>query len=207
MPYPAKISREKILKHGLRIVEKGGIEALSLRTIARRLKVAVNALYNYFPNRRALESAIAAEGYGIMRSNLAKVSSGAPTAATLKALCKTYLRFTRDHHRLFELMSRKRPPKPELAAINGEFASLITRMSGGRSSKDHSAKKAFVLIAMLRGIIAVEQQMQLGIPATHVDFAVSEVISAITRTREKKRTTRRSKVRPGKFGRGQTRAL
>lgn len=201
MPYPAKISREKILKHGLRIVEKAGIEALSLRTIARRLKVAVNALYNYFPNRRALESAIAAEGYRIMRSNLAKASSDAPAAATLKALCKTYLRFARDHRRLFELMSRKRPPKLELEAINGEFASLITKMRGGRSSKDHSAKEAFALIAMLRGIIAVEQQMHLGIPATHVDFAVSEVISAITRTREKNRTPRRSKVRSGKFGR------
>jgi AcrR family transcriptional regulator len=195
MPYPAKINREKILKHGLRIVEKDGLEALSLRAIARRLKVAVNALYHYFPDRKALESAIAAEGYRVLRSSLAETSSGAHAAARLQAFCKRYLRFARSHRRLFELMSRKRPPKSELAAIGAELTSLMAEMRGSKPGKDCAAEKAFMVQAMLQGIIAAEQQTRSSIPASYIDFAIARVISGITRTPRMKKHSLKSRMR------------
>jgi AcrR family transcriptional regulator len=194
MPYPAKINREKVLKHGLRILERDGIEALSLRAIARKLKVAVNAIYNYFPSRRALESAIAAEGYKILRLKLVGASAGAPAKARLLALCKTYLRFARTHQRLFELMSRKRPPRSDLSAINSELTSLIMNVRGRKLDGAHVAKEAFMVHAMLHGIIAAEQQMRSHMPATYTDFAFAAVISEITRAREFKRPPRQSSV-------------
>jgi AcrR family transcriptional regulator len=199
MPYPAKINRDKILKHGLRILEKDRLEALSLRAIARKLKVAVNALYNYFPNRKALESAIAAEGYKVLRSNLSRAATAAPSAATLLRLCKAYLRFARAHRRLFELMIRERPPKSELGAINAQLISLIMRMRGRKLGKDHIAKEAFTVLALLQGIIATEQQKHSPIPATYTSFAMAGVISEITRTRRVKKAPRRSTERSRKF--------
>jgi AcrR family transcriptional regulator len=200
MPYPAKISRAAILKYGLRVVEKEGIEALSLRAVARKLKVAVNALYNYFPNRSALESAIGAEGYKVLHSYLMTSRSGRPGAATLHSYCKAYLNFARAHRRLFALMSRKRPPGTESAAINAELTSLIIRMRGSRPGKDQAAKVAFTVLAMLKGIIATEQQMHPPNPTTYSNFAIAVVISEITRARGMKKTLRQARNRSGKFG-------
>jgi AcrR family transcriptional regulator len=198
MPYPARINRDKILKHGLRLLEKEGIESLSLRAIARKLKVAVNALYNYYPNRRALEFAIAAEGYKILQSNLVRAGATASSAASLPAFCKEYLRFAHAHRRLFELMTRKRPPKSELRAIAAQLTSLIMKMRGRKLREDRAAKEAFTILALLQGIIAVEQQIYSRIPASYASFAMATAISEITQTRRKKKAPRQAAVRSRK---------
>jgi AcrR family transcriptional regulator len=191
MPYPAKISREAILKCGLRLVERKGIEALSLRALARKLRVAANALYNYFPNRTALESAMAVEGYRILCSELEKISSGAPANGALLAFCKAYMRFARSHRRLFELMSRKRISKSESAAIHASMTSLIVQMQGRKLDKPQAAKGAFAVLAAIQGIVALEQQMNHSIPASWADFAVIRVVADIVGAQGNRRIYRR----------------
>ena len=62
MAYPAKLSRAAIIQVALKMVEEDTAEPPSLRAIARRLHVATNALYNYFPDRSELNAAIAVAG-------------------------------------------------------------------------------------------------------------------------------------------------
>ena len=70
MAYPAKLSRATIIQAALKMVEEDAAEPPSLRAIARRLHVATNALYNYFPDRSELNAAIAVAGSRKMLSSL-----------------------------------------------------------------------------------------------------------------------------------------
>jgi len=72
MAYPAKISRAVIVQQ---MVEGGSAEPPSLRAIARRLNVATNALYSYFPDRAGLSAASAVVG---SRKMFAAAGSASP---------------------------------------------------------------------------------------------------------------------------------
>ena len=62
MAHPAKTSEEAIVAATVEIIEDRGMEHLSVRAVARNLGLAPNALYYHFPERKALEAAVAAEG-------------------------------------------------------------------------------------------------------------------------------------------------
>ncbi len=61
MPYPAKTDRQAILSAAFEQVEREGLQSMYLRGLAANLGLAPNALYRYFSDRAALESAIHAE--------------------------------------------------------------------------------------------------------------------------------------------------
>jgi AcrR family transcriptional regulator len=55
--------RQAVLRTAGEILEKEGLEALSLREVARRAGVSHNAPYRHFPDRAALLAALAVEGF------------------------------------------------------------------------------------------------------------------------------------------------
>ena len=61
VPYPSKTDRQAILSAALETLARRGIRDLSLRNVAATLGLAPNALYRYFPDRAALEAALADE--------------------------------------------------------------------------------------------------------------------------------------------------
>jgi AcrR family transcriptional regulator len=185
MPYPAKISRDAIVKLALRVIEREGSEALSMRAVARKLRVAPNALYNYFPNRRALEAAIAEEGYKALCSCLKRASSGKPGAAILQALCQSFLRFAHAHQSLISLMSRKHLLRREQTAIHRELMSLVI---GKYRNRLQASKTTFAIFAMLHGIVIMEQNMRPDDRAAASSFATAALISGLTRSRSAKNT-------------------
>jgi len=58
---PPRLSREAILAASLALLEKNSLEAFTLARVARELDTVSMALYNYFPSREALLSAVADE--------------------------------------------------------------------------------------------------------------------------------------------------
>ena len=60
MPYPAKLTAEKILGAALGLLETGGPDALGMRPLADALGVRPSSLYRYYPERDALLGAMEA---------------------------------------------------------------------------------------------------------------------------------------------------
>ena len=85
-----------LLRAGSKIVEKQGLNKLSLRQAARRAGVSHNAPYRHYPDRESLLAGIAAEGFRRLGEAL-KDSSG-------KAMGEAYVRFALEHPQLFRLM-------------------------------------------------------------------------------------------------------
>ena len=58
MPYPQKLSGPRILEEATRLIDEAGLDALSMRVLARRLGVRASSLYRYFPDKDALVRAV-----------------------------------------------------------------------------------------------------------------------------------------------------
>lgn len=81
------------------LLEKQGVEYLSLREAARLAGVSHNAPYRHFPDREALLAALAEEGFRRLGSALEEAGRGGQQARG-----EAYVRFALEHPRRFRLM-------------------------------------------------------------------------------------------------------
>jgi AcrR family transcriptional regulator len=87
------------------ILDEEGLEALSLRSVARRAGVSHAAPYRHFESREALLADIAIEGLAMLRGELAQAAAVAEDRADrIVRIGGTYLRFASRHPGLVRLM-------------------------------------------------------------------------------------------------------
>lgn len=116
-----KTNREAILREALRIVKDEGLGALSLRTLARNLGVATNALYHYFPDRVALEAEVARVGWKRLLISLQKARHQRSGADAIRNQVKTFILFTQKNEALYRLMLVSRQDTPEELDLRGQY--------------------------------------------------------------------------------------
>src|SRR5690349_11076141 len=88
--------RQAVLQAAAEILEKEGLEALSVRELARRAGVSHNAPYRHFPDRASLHAALAAEGIAML--------ADARRSRPRRELGETYVGFALAHPERFRLM-------------------------------------------------------------------------------------------------------
>ncbi|MCK6576731.1 MAG: TetR/AcrR family transcriptional regulator [Anaerolineae bacterium] len=89
--------KNALIQAGIEILSKEGVQALSLRSVARRAGVSHAAPYAHFADKEALIAAIAAEGYRKLYAKLtaAQQASGDPLVR-LHQTAFAYLQFALD---------------------------------------------------------------------------------------------------------------
>lgn len=100
--------RARLVDVGVDLVTREGVQALTLREIARRAGVSHGAPRRYFPTHLELLSAIARRGFADL-GRLAAAAIGDGTAsprAQLTGLGRTYLDFALGNAGMYELMFR-----------------------------------------------------------------------------------------------------
>jgi AcrR family transcriptional regulator len=110
MPYPSKTDRQTILSAAVMELVHGGIRGLSLRNIAASLDLAPNAIYRYFPDRRALEAALANEAARRLELALRKAADGREPVTAIRKMSSAYIKFARDNPHLYEAMMSLHAP-------------------------------------------------------------------------------------------------
>jgi AcrR family transcriptional regulator len=156
VPNPQKTSRRAIVAAALETVERHGADALSMRAVARRLGLAPNALYNYFPDRKGLEAAMGAEGMRRLQAVLRRAAKQAPAADALRRCCRAYLRFARRRPALYGIAMRRHPDTPELLASRAGLRDFFRALF--RSFQDPRAVQtaAFAAWALLHGMAVLD---------------------------------------------------
>ncbi|RKE23655.1 TetR/AcrR family transcriptional regulator [Streptomyces sp. TLI_171] len=96
--------RAACLRAARELLEEDGSAALSLRAVARRAGVSATAPYRHYPDREALLSAVAAEGYRELATNLTAAHPSPTTPEELAAVAVAYVRFALDHPAMFRVM-------------------------------------------------------------------------------------------------------
>jgi AcrR family transcriptional regulator len=99
--------RDALLQATLELINAEGIGAVSLRRVARAAGVSPGAPYHHFPDRAALLTALADEGFKNLAIALRETQSKAPSPAeALPAMIETYVHFAHDNPAHFQLMFR-----------------------------------------------------------------------------------------------------
>ncbi|WP_435200697.1 TetR/AcrR family transcriptional regulator [Qipengyuania sp. 902] len=103
--------RDALLTEGIAALEGGEGKEPSLRELARRVGVSATAVYRHFPDKQALNRALAREGsklLGIAQKQAADTSHHLSTKFALTG--RAYVRFALAHPVLFRLMFTQGEP-------------------------------------------------------------------------------------------------
>jgi AcrR family transcriptional regulator len=91
-----------------RLLELGGMDAVSMRRVARAVGVTATAIYRHFPDRAALLSGLADEGFAQLAAFLKDPRGTAGnTSSRLGKMADVVVDFAVEHPHLYELMFLK----------------------------------------------------------------------------------------------------
>ena len=172
-PYHKGNVRPELLKQGLKLLKSEGIEAISVRRLAREVGVVPSAVYNHFENRDGLLAAIAADGFRQLSKLEQKgFDSGRSFKDSVKMVAREYLVFANKNPDLYRLMFSYEVSNyknfPELfQASDSSFASSVRWWYGeGAYDSDRPAAEypaPLVVWASLHGLamIVIERSITL----------------------------------------------
>ncbi len=182
--------REASAREAQDIVDDSGIEALSLREVARRLGVSHQAPYKHFPTRDHLLAEVVARGYREFAEHLDARSRAVDPASGLEAMGRAYIDFAATHPGRYRLLFGTPLPDPadhprmmaEARHAFGLLASGIAALPGARRSReriDHDAIFIWSALHGLASLTATSAFATVELPRARLDHALEEVLARI----------------------------
>ena len=101
MPSTAKILKDEIVYSAYKIVKDHGVEAMTTRAIAQKLKCSVQPIYYAFENLDNLRDAVLAKA---MQKYTEVLRAETPKIIRIKAVGLNFIRFARDYPNLFRFI-------------------------------------------------------------------------------------------------------
>lgn len=134
-PYHHGDLRQALLSAAWALLEEGGLDAVTIRAVARRSGVSHAAPHHHFSSKGELVEAMVVEGFEWLTDELARAwGAHADPLEALDATGAAYIRFARERRAVFQLLNR-----PELR-----------RAPGGPDAAEQAGLRAFEVLA--RGI-------------------------------------------------------
>ena len=147
--------REVLVETGLKVIEKHGVAALTLREIGAQAGVSRTAAYRHFASKEDLLCAISEAGFALFRRDMETAMAAAPAGfpGRLRATAVAYARFALRHRARFTVMfDAARPREPE-CETPGEgdlaYAQLEGVIRGGQETGEVRAGDTKLLAEMV----------------------------------------------------------
>ena len=96
--------RAALVAAALGILETEGLQAMSLRAVARAVGVSQTAPYRHFADRRALVGAVAAEGFRRLERAMQEAMAGEGGRQGFKGVARAYVDFGKANPALYRIM-------------------------------------------------------------------------------------------------------
>jgi AcrR family transcriptional regulator len=187
-PYHHGNLRRALLDAAERTLRDRGVEALSLRELAREVGVSHGAPRRHFSDRQALLDALAEAGFERMRLELrtALDGAGADFVGRLQATAAAYVRFAIDDSALLELMfaGKHRPEAPVLEqAAERAFSVMLELIEQGQTEgyleTGDPERVGLLLFATIQGIASL---VTAGVvPGERVDELLTDSVAHFLR--------------------------
>jgi len=160
---PVTTTARKIAATARRLLDKEGVDAISMRRVADAVGITPMAIYRHYENQAALLNALADEGFEELAATLKGRRYGGSFETRLLKMADIYLDHALDNPRLFELMFLKpregarRYPR-DFEAGRSPTASLMAEtvqagMQSGELRKDDVWEIVFEMGALSHGLI------------------------------------------------------
>lgn len=146
-PYHHGALQQALLKAAETVLEREGLQGLTLRAVAREAGVSHAAPTHHFGDLTGLVSELAAIGFRQFNAAMAAAGSGDPGLEKALAKAKAYVAYARAHPGMYGLMFRNERldmTRPSLhEAAHAAFAGLAGAI--GASRHEHIAAEALSL--------------------------------------------------------------
>jgi len=202
-PYHHGNLRAALLGEAERTLREQGIDALSLRDLARQAGVSHAAPRRHFADRQALLDALAASGFVRLGDEVRAAidAAGEDYQARLRAVATTYVRFATRDAALLELMFAAKNAGPGAknagpGAVNGEppaalreaserlFGTVGELIRQGQRTDELPAgdpeRLLLLLVATLQGIAALTTSGRVR--ADQTDALIADAVALFTRS-------------------------
>jgi AcrR family transcriptional regulator len=154
--------RRGLVQAAVRTIQKHGFDALTLRAVGDELGVSRSALYRHFADKSALLTAVASEGFRVLRLALLSAwESGGKGRVGFEAMGEAYVRFALDnpwHYRVmfgggFELDTSDTELTEEgTGAFQALVAALVEQQALGLVRREDPQTQANFVWALVHGI-------------------------------------------------------
>lgn len=178
--------REELIVAGLAMVEEEGVEALTLRAVARRVGIAATSVYLHFADLDRLRAALIERSFEELARAANEAAGGvSDPVSALRVRCRAYCRFALAHPNLYQLMFRAQLPPPpggDPAATPGRrsFARLVAAVEAcidaGLAPKHDDPFRLASLIWTAEHGIAMARISRPTFPWTPLDTLVDEMV-------------------------------
>ena len=189
--------RQQLIDRSIEILERKGLEALTLRAAARAAGVSHMAPYRHFADKDALLAAVAARGFSDLGRDMARAAGRKQAESNgLQAIGKAYLKFARRRPALYRLMfgpsltGRERFPDLDKAG-SATFAhcaeAVAAALSRKRNVRDTDIEAAAVATwALVHGLasLLIDGRVALPAGARAEERLISNVLSVYRRVFE-----------------------
>ncbi len=186
--------REACIAEAFRVIEDAGLEALSLREVARRLGVSHQAPYKHFPSRDHILAEILARCFDEFAAFLDQRPTGLPPPEDLKGMGQQYMTYARKHPVKYRLMFNTPMPDPEahpemmrnaqraFALLRDRLASMKLRPAGAphRSSASFDAMFVWSTLHGLASILQSDALSTLQMSERDLQHAISRCFARIS---------------------------
>lgn len=105
--------RRALITHALRIIDAEGIEALTIRRLAKEAGVSHAAPAYHFADKSAIVIAVATEGFRIFGNALASALEITDPQERLRTIGRAYCRFAYDHPAYYRIMFGEHDDLPD----------------------------------------------------------------------------------------------
>ena len=189
--------RQALLDASVNLLREGGVEALSLRAVARAAGVSQTAPYRHFKDRRALVAGVAQAAFARMGTAIERaVKGGEPGIPALRRGIAAYVRFALKHEAEYRVMFgpelARRDDLPELnetaLSVFGLLREGIARLQqGGALGGGDPGLMAISVWATLHGLVMLSLDGQAAVTGRSADSlteAATELLLAGMGARE-----------------------
>jgi AcrR family transcriptional regulator len=182
-----------LLQEALRTIEKGGVSALTLRSVGEKLGVSRTALYRHFADKSALLAAVATEGFRTLRVRTEGAwETHGRGRQGFEAMGAAYVRFAVAHPSHYRVMFgghvKDAAPGSNLAT-EGEAAfqvlvdAIVEQQRQGLMRRDNPLELAQYIWATVHGIAMLAIDGQLKQPVEDViRFGIERLRTGIQST-------------------------
>jgi AcrR family transcriptional regulator len=165
---------QRIASAARRLLDKEGVEAVTMRRVAKAVNITPMALYRHYPDRSGLLNALADEGFEQLAARLAMKPSSPHVEKRLMKMLEIYLDHALENPRLFELMflnpreGARRFPR-DFKAGGSPTANLMAEavreaMASGYFRKDDVWEIVFEMGALYSGLVTLYLGGRMDVP-------------------------------------------
>jgi AcrR family transcriptional regulator len=180
MPYPSKTNAQTILHEAVRQVECSGLPNLNMRALAARLDITPRALYRYFPDRTALETAIAEARLHRLSQDIERSIRKKKGRDALVASAQAYLGFARSSRHLYAVTMMELRETESLARAGHALWALVVGHAEILTGPSLAQQAALALWAFLHGFAQLEEKLGKAKPKDGFNVGLEGLLSGLT---------------------------